>query len=239
MRNIGLVLVTLLWFTACRPPEAASAGPLIQPISAPPVSQPTLFATPKVSPMTPTGLALIVDSEGYDFHPAFGGGNSGIDISVGYDFSTVSIPVAINDWRALPAPAPTRLAATHPYTGQRAVAHLKDVRDITAPKPIGLDVFNNADIPRVDSQCKKIYPGFEDLRPNARSAILSLVYNRGNSLAGPNRREMRELQSLIQSKDYQGIADCLRRMPRVWRGTSIEAGMRNRRYAEAKLVLTP
>jgi hypothetical protein len=239
---LGLVIWSGLWLTNCRPPEQATAAPLLAPAptaSAPPIQQPTLLSLPTVAPMTPAGMNLIVEGEGYDLRPAFGGGNSGIDIALGYDFSTVSPKITILDWRALPADHAARLAATHPYTGQRAVSHLSDVHDITAPKSIGFAVFNTADVPRVDSQCRKMYPGFEDLRSNARSAILSLVYNRGNSLAGPNRLEMRQLQPLIQAKDYQGIADCLRRMTRVWVGTSIEAGMKNRRYAEAKLALTP
>ncbi len=223
-RSFSLVLQSLIavLLTSCSKPAVAA-----------------VFELPAVAPMTPAGMQLIVDGEGYDLHPAFGGGQSGIDIALGYDFSTVTVAVAITDWKALPAPAPSRLAATHPYTGKQAIAHLSDVRDISAPRPIGFDVFNHADIPRVDAQCRRIYPGFEDLRPNARSAILSLVYNRGNSLIGSNRLEMRQLIPLIQAKDYQGIADCLRRMTRVWRGTSIAAGMQNRRYAEAKLVLTP
>lgn len=235
---LSLGIWSLFWLTNCKPSDQILAGPLIQSTQTS-VAEPTLFATPKVVPMTLAGLNLIVEGEGYDLHPAFGGGNSGIDVALGYDFSTVKPSVAIIDWNALPAPAPQRLAETHPYTGKQAVAHLKDVHDITAPKPVGFDVFNNADVPRVDAQCRKMYIGFEDLQPNARSAILSLVYNRGNSLAGPNRLEMRQLQPLIQSKDYPGIADCLRRMSRVWVGTSIEKGMRNRRFSEAQLVLTP
>lgn len=240
MKGNLVVLCILFLLAGCKPPVQTHPGSLIQPLqTTAPIKEPTLFASPSVLPMTPAGMELIVEGEGYDIHPAFGGGNSGIDIALGYDFSTVSPAVAILDWSALPAPAPSRLAATHPYTGRQAVAHLSTVRDISAPRPIGFDVFNHADIPRVDAQCRKIYPGFEDLRPNARSAILSLVYNRGNSLAGSNRLEMRQLQPLIQQKDYPGIADCLRRMTRVWSGTSIAAGMKNRRYAEAKLVLTP
>lgn len=189
--------------------------------------------------MGPKGMALIVEWEGFDFYPDYPGGGSGITTALGYDWSTVSPKVSVLDWAGLPAPAPQRLAATYPYTGVKAKAHLREVKDIHTPKSLGFEVFNKVDVPRFYAICKKAYPGFEDLRPNARDAILSLVYNRGASKIGDNRREMRELEPLIKAKNYTAIAACVRRMIRVWVGTSIEQGMRNRRNAEAKLIETP
>jgi GH24 family phage-related lysozyme (muramidase) len=198
------------------------------------------FITDPVAPaMTARGMAVIVEWEGYAEYPEYPGGASGISNGLGFDWSTVSPKVSVLDWAALPAPAPQRLAATYPYTRQAARAHLRDVKDIRAPRAIGFDVFNRVDVPRFYSICKRAFPGFEELRPHARDAILSLVYNRGAGMAGNSRRHMRELPALIKAKNYVGIADCLRRMKVIWIGTDIEIGMNHRREAEAKLVELP
>jgi GH24 family phage-related lysozyme (muramidase) len=58
-------------------------------------------------------------------------------------------------------------------------------------------------------------------------------------MMGANRSEMREIRTLVPKKDYAGIAQQLRKMVRVWAGTSVQRGLTRRRFAEAKLVETP
>jgi GH24 family phage-related lysozyme (muramidase) len=78
------------------------------------------------------------------------------------------------------------------------------------------------------------------LRPNACGAILSLVYNRGTSTVGDSRREMKVLQKqCIPNTDYACIAEQIRSMTRLWRGTVNENGLTARREAEAILAETP
>jgi len=201
--------------------------------------EPVIIQTPTAPQLTNKGLALIVEFEGYDLKPEYPGAGSGVTTALGYDWSTVNPKVSVIDWQALTPPSyPQRLAATYPYTGQKAKQHVRDVIDIISPKPIGYNVFENVDVPRVYSQCQKAFPGFDQLKPYARDALISLVYNRGIGMVGPSRAEMRELPALVKNLNYNGIADCLRRMERVWVGTDIYNGMKRRREAEANLVLT-
>lgn len=164
---------------------------------------------------------------------------SGVTIGVGYDLSTNSQTVITGDWQELGDANTKRLAATHGYTGKSAQAHLHEVRDILIRWKTALGVFEAVDVARTFALCRKTFPGFDDLRPNAQAALVSLVFNRGNAMNGANRSEMREIRDLVPRRDYEGIAAQFRAMVRVWRGTSIEHGMTRRRYAESQLVLTP
>src|SRR5438105_2078742 len=56
---------------------------------------------------------------------------------------------------------------------------------------------------------------------------------------GGGRREMRPIRDLCPKQDYSGIDGQIRKMERLWRGTSIERGMTHRRDAEAGLMLRP
>src|ERR1039458_1533679 len=101
------------------------------------------------------------------------------------------------------------------------------------------EVFNKIDVARTWSQCERAFPGFENLRANAQAAIVSLVFNRGASMTGDNRKEMRAIRDAVPKHDYTEMASQLRKMVRVWVGTDIYNGMKRRRLAEADLVLTP
>jgi GH24 family phage-related lysozyme (muramidase) len=97
-------------------------------------------------------------------------------------------------------------------------------------------VFEEVTVARFYALCVRTYPRFEELHPNAQPALLSLTFNRGDSMAGPRRAEMRAIRELTRAKNYAVIAGQLRAMKRIGRGTDIEAGMARRREAEARLV---
>lgn len=161
---------------------------------------------------------------------------SGITVGLGYD-NAENAPILIKqDWGMLPNNAPERLAATHPYRGREAQKHVSEVKDITVSWENSVDVFYRIDLPRVDAACRRAYPGFDSLRDKARDAIRSLVFNRGTSMSGPNRTEMRDLVPAIKNQDYNKMASLVRQMTRVWRGSSIYNGMKSRREAEARLI---
>ena len=192
------------------------------------------------------GYNLILDFEtggrsGYDPHPEWPGGASGVTIGVGYDLGYYSPTVILHDWNEItPTANCARLARVSGKTGQRAHTLLSSVVDIYVQWEIATRVFNNVDVAREFANAKRAMPGFEELRPNAEAALISLGFNRGWSFIGDNRREMRDIRDDgVPHRDYERIAFDLRKMERVWRGTSIERGMVRRREAEAKLVLTP
>ena len=207
---------------------------------------PALVALPAVE-LSPASEQLIIDQEvgggaayynKFLIHPEWPEGDSGCTIGVGSDLSTLSVANIRSDWHALPAPDLTRLVATQPYHGIPAKAATARVHDISVPWPIGLDVFDDVDVPRFYQLTRRTFPGFDDLKPNAQGALTSLVFNRGESMVGSKRIQMRAIRDLVPKKDYRGMADQLRAMIPLWLGQSIYQDMKTRRNAEADLMET-
>lgn len=211
------------------------------------VKKEPLIALPDVSLLSAAGHSLIVEYEvggtaAYNRNPhpeAPDARYSGITEGIGYDNSTVSPQLIRDDWRALGSQTADRLAATHPYRGRAAKQHLHEVIDILVTWPNAIDVFDRVDVTRTYQTCRRTFHGFDNLRPNAQAALVSLVFNRGNSMAGPNRVEMRAISDLVPRQDYSAIAGQFRKMERIWVGTEIQKGMTRRREAERSLMLSP
>ena len=228
-----------------RPP---SAPPAPTPIRRPPLIElpppPALPASAHAFLLSTGGRNLILDFEtggrsGYNPRPEWPKGASGVTVGIGYDMGYYRPSVIESDWHALDANYRAQLEGVSGITGQRARAAVRTVHDVYVQWQIATDVFDRVDVAREFANAKRAMPGFQDLRPNCQAALLSLGFNRGWAMAGANRTEMREIRELVPSRDYDGIALQLRKMVRVWSGTSIYSGMRRRRFAEADLVLTP
>lgn len=207
-------------------------------------SPPPMSAAGKQLLLSSGGRALVLEfetggREGYDPHPEWPGGASGVTVGIGYDCGYYSPKVILSDWSALKLNDRTRLGDASGLTGQRARVRKNEVHDIFVQWAIATDVFDRVDVAREFSNAKHAVPGFEDLRPNAQAAWISLGFNRGWGMSGPNRQEMRAARDLVPARDYEGMAHQFVKMKRVWAGTSIERGMYRRRDAEAKLILTP
>lgn len=228
-----------------RPPEPSAALIASSPT---PVATPApvaLITVPAPAILSGASHNLIVEFEvggqrEYNPHPEWPGYRSGVTVGVGYDCGVTTRAIILGDWSKLVVYDRTRLADTSGIVGQAARARLPLVRDIIVSWNNALDVFDRVDVTRTFQLCNRTFRGFDNLRPNAQGAIISLVFNRGNSLAGPNRTEMRDIRDNgIPNKDYPRIASQLRAMTRIWVGTDIEKGMRRRREAEARLVEQP
>lgn len=171
-------------------------------------------------------------------NPVWPGAASGVTIGVGYDLGYNSVATIRSDWgQQLPQTDLDRLVTTAGKTGPAAKAALPSVKDIKVPWPAAFAVFQAVTIPKFTETARKAFPGFDNLDPNCQGALVSLVFNRGGSMAGPRRTEMRAIRDLVPQKNYAGIAQQLRNMKRIWKGTDIEKGMNRRRDAEADLVL--
>lgn len=199
-------------------------------------------------PLNDASMKLILDFEVgggetyYNNHglksPIWPGAASGVTIGVGYDLGYNSAATIRSDWEAqLDNATVTRLCTVAGKTGQTAKAALSSVKDIVVPWPAALAVYEAVTIPKFVDQTRTAFPGYDNLDPNCQGALVSLVFNRGGSMKGDRRIEMRAIRDLVPQKDYAGIADQLRKMKRLWKGTDIEKGMNRRRDAEADLVL--
>jgi hypothetical protein len=53
------------------------------------------------------------------------------------------------------------------------------------------------------------------LLADRQGGLVSLVFNRGTSMEGHRRREMRAIRDLVPKKDVKEIADQIRQMKRI------------------------
>jgi GH24 family phage-related lysozyme (muramidase) len=167
--------------------------------------------------------------------PTWPGASSGVTIGVGYDCGYNSAPVIRHDWDLLDNRARSRLAATALVSGARARPLASSLRDVLIRWNIAETVFNRVTLARFTSLTARTFPGFEQLETNAQAALVSLIFNRGSSMTGPRRAEMRAIRAAVPRRDYRAIAAQLRAMKRIWSGQGME-GLLRRREAEARLV---
>ena len=176
-------------------------------------------------------------------HLEWPGGDSGVTGGFGYDFGQQSKDQIAADWGGILDPITVkRLTQLSGITGARAETWLVSFADVTITWEQAEKVFRNRDVPRYTAETLTAFPGAEILPPDALGALVSLVFNRGPSMGMPNadgtpdrRLEMREIRTYVRAGHFAAVPDLLRKMARVWAGTSIAAGMKARRDGEANL----
>jgi GH24 family phage-related lysozyme (muramidase) len=182
-------------------------------------------------------LDLIIDAEGCDLSPAWPGGASGVTYGYGYDLGYNSKDQITKDWGSyvngnvlsfmLLASGKTGLAA------KMMIVPTTKILRIT--QQAAENVFRDKTLPRFKKLALDTYPGLDKLPEDAQGAIVSLVFNRGTSFKGDSRKEMAELQPLIEAGDLKGMADKIREMKRLWEGKGLN-GLITRRNNEAELI---
>ena len=179
---------------------------------------------------------LILSFEGMGQPKQWPGGESGVTIGFGYDLGYVTAAQFQEDWGdQLPADVMTKLKTAIGLKGipaKNKAAQLKDVKIDRAPS---LVVFTERTVPQYEAQTRAAFPGFDALPTDAQGALVSLVFNRGASMKGDRRTEMRAIRDAVPSGDLQEIADQLRKMKRLWVGQGLD-GLLRRRDAEADMV---
>ncbi|MFN8283744.1 MAG: pesticin C-terminus-like muramidase [Chitinophagales bacterium] len=208
----------------------------------------------KTLPGIPVGASMIVSKKSLDIiinaeissksayqtkykFPIWPDGDSGVTIGIGYDLGYVSLTQFTNDWKNVLSTVDfNKLSTTIGKKGTAAKDALSNsIKSIVVSWEQALEVFYTKSMPKYAKTTRGIYPGIEALPPDAQGAILSLVYNRGESLANTDRRkEMRNLVGLIASGNLVRIANEIRAMKRLW--TNAQRGLLIRRDAEADLV---
>ena len=163
------------------------------------------------------------------------GGDSGVTIGIGYDLGYNSAIDIEKDW--IKEVGISQVNFLKMFAGLRkekarlAMAGNSISKLVNIPYQAAYNVFIKTSLPRYARQALKIYPGLDELTPDAAGAILSMVYNRGNSLEGERRIEMKAIVPLIAAKDYDGIAFQIDKSKRLW-----DNGLVQRRENEAAMV---
>lgn len=206
----------------------------------PPVANPVQAQT-----ISPAAVALIVRWEvgsralytrRYEA-PIWPGGASGVTWGIGYDGGHQTRQRIGLDWSVMEASS--RLQAAAGITGAASQPVVRQLHDVRVPFGVATDVFGSASLPRYHASARRAFgaDGFDALPADAQGALVSVVYNRGASMAGPARTEMRAIRDMcLPGADLQCIAGQIRQMCRLWRGTNLEAGLCGRREDEAGMT---
>ncbi len=168
-------------------------------------------------------------------HPIWPKGESGITIGIGYDLGYNSKDEIALDWAALPPTDLTILQTVAGIRGDKCVAVLPDVKSVDIPFSVAKDVFTKSSLSKYAASALKIYPGLDKLLPDAIGGIVSMVYNRGASIIGTRRVQMKNIVPLVAAMDYSGIAAQIEASKILWQGKGLD-GLLTRRDKEASLV---
>ena len=204
------------------PPAAPAALPLVSPAAAAlivrwEVSSPDHYARRLHRPIWPQGA-------------------SGITWGIGYDGGHATARDIRHAWRA--HGEVERLANTAGIVGTRARDALPAYRDIVTPYDYAAQVFRDVSLPVYHASTQRAFgDGLDGLPPDAAGALVSMVYNRGASMAGDRNREKRAIRDVcLPAGDLGCIGVQLRGMCRLWVGTVNERGLCDRRADEARLA---
>lgn len=159
--------------------------------------------------------------------------DSGITIGIGYDLRFATTDALRADWGGhLPDAAIERLSGA---VGTRGSADLLAVvSDVDVPLPAAVTVFLRRMLPEHIGRTRAAYPELDTLPPARRTALVSLVFNRGGSLVGDRRREMKRIAELLLADQTDPVAEQFESMTRIWDPVK-ERGVIERRRREAIL----
>ncbi len=167
--------------------------------------------------------------------PTWPQGDSGITIGIGYDLGYNTKDDIQKDWGELiNAEDLSKLKSVAGLKSTQARTALTDgIKQVQIPFQIAETVFLHSSMPKAANEAENAYPGLSELMPDAVGGLISLIYNRGASLNGDRRTEMAAIKPLVPEKDYNGIADQITAMKRLWANVQ---GLLDRRDKEASLV---
>lgn len=169
-------------------------------------------------------------------NPVWPGAASGVTIGIGYDLGHQAPDVIAIDWQA--HPHQVRLVTASGVTGPLARDLARALADVSVEYGYAREVFDQTSVVEHFRAARRAFgEPFAIAHPCLRGALTSLVFNRGASMAGPGRVEMRTIRDVcLPAQDRNCVAREIRAMTRLWVGGSIERGMTRRRNAEAELA---
>jgi GH24 family phage-related lysozyme (muramidase) len=160
---------------------------------------------------------------------------SGVTIGIGYDCRFVGRGEFEADWKdVLPEATVAQLV---PVLGKEGTpAMLGPISNVVVPLRAAMHVFTSRSLPTHFARTRSIYPQVADdaLTAAQRTALVSLVYNRGTDLDGDRRREMRAIRDLLAAGRVDAVAEQFESMTRLW-DPATTGGLIKRRRAEATL----
>ena len=185
------------------------------------------------------GLELVLEHEvggGQRYYdkflsrPTVPGFESGVTIGVGFDIGYVNAAEFSGAWGHLVHAE--RLRAAIGLKGAEARKICAQLGDVVVPWSAALQVFLDITIPTHWVRTLRAFPQTSTLPEDCASALFSLVFNRGTSLTGERRAEMRGIKDALATGHRDAVPGLIRSMKRLWPETS---GLVRRREDEARL----
>lgn len=169
--------------------------------------------------------------------PTWPGFSSGVTIGCGYDLGYRRAGDVRTDWgEIIDEEDIERLVKVCGIVKDAANALVPTLSDITVSWDDAITVFRQATLPRYYLMTLRVYPQVETLHPKCATALLSIVFNRGNSLVSNDsedkRKEMRQIREALAQSKLDAIPGYIRAMKRLWPSHD---GLKKRRENEAVL----
>ncbi len=173
--------------------------------------------------------------------PIWPGGDSGVTIGIGYDLGYASENDMVAEWSKYVHPF--ILNQLKPVCGKKAAAAQAAVSTVSHLRiewDSAYRQFTESLLPIFVALTETFCQNVDDLPPDCRGALTSLVFNRGTALQLKNdpidsRREMREIKDLMAAKQYGAIPQKFLDMQRIWIDKPKARGVVKRRAGEAAL----
>lgn len=193
--------------------------------------------------ISPESKALIVEFEtgGRSYYqsklqrPTWPGGASGVTVGIGYDVGYNTRAAVLSDWKALPESSRNALASAAGVKGVAAKSRASALKWINVPWADAEALFVSNTMPRFGKMTDTAFPGITRTHGHVQGAMLSIVFNRGSSMSGASRIEMRAIRGHVASGRISSIPREIRGMKRLWQHKGLP-GLIRRREAEAKLI---
>ncbi|MFN0218259.1 MAG: trypsin-like peptidase domain-containing protein [Hyphomicrobium sp.] len=167
--------------------------------------------------------------------PEWPKGDSGVTIGIGYDIGYHTADELTRNWGGLISDADIqRLKIAVGVKGARAGAICPSVAEIRVPWDAAIAAYERSTMPKYGRLVLRAFPQAVELNGHCFGALFSLVFNRGASLEGERRREMRAIRDHIAARSFKNVPDDIREMKRLWEGQGLP-GLLKRRDAEALL----
>ena len=157
---------------------------------------------------------------------------SGCTFGVGYDVGHVTEPELVRDWAGYVSEGD--LEAMKKCVGKRG-AMADEVKgqasSVCIPYSVAVRQFVERTLPKWIDRSRALWPNFNSLTQKQRAALTSIAFNRGTSLEGRRRDEMRAIVATLANNNLTPVPRLIRSMSR-WH--TLE-GLRKRRHHEAAM----
>lgn len=170
--------------------------------------------------------------------PTWPGGASGVTVGIGADLGYMT-PKEWTDYFSTYFSPEANIAfqSVIGLKGSAAKSAVSKVKRWSLGWEEAKKIFVRWTLPKFWKLANAIWPGLDQLKESAQVALVSIVFNRGSSLKGDSRKEMRAIVNHVKTKNYEAIAQEIQNMKRLWVGKGLD-GLLKRRDAEAKMVLS-